>query len=244
MRARRIIAALAVAGFAACGHALPSETPLGGLAKSELPTEEEAAERAQRRDAASDADATLAAKPAPSATPPAVPEASVAEASAIDAAVPKPAAEAGAVAMAGPVCDDSKGSPGDCRGIEAPGGEPCFMVEPMRQACDQLSRLMKPKSAEKLVSCFLSKSRTRSVCDPSAGIDCVQQAARASCPDPTTEPVCKEILGKCKPDEMMAALFTSEMCNGGLAALRQSSREKLIACMKQRCDLPGCASEL
>lgn len=245
VRALTALAAIALS-YAACGGStLPSTEPLGGeeiWPDAGTDADAEAGEAGQPP--ASEAGPVLRT-PLPS--PPAVEDAgkeassdAATEASTKDAG---PAREAGAVTKK--TCDDSKGKPGDCSQLSKPPGNPCFVIEGAKLLCKQLKLQFKPAVAEKGIACLLQNSGSEAICQADELKKCGLEAIQASCPQPKLKQVCADIISSCPaPQGDEKEIWTQEICEQGLAALKDSNRDKMIPCIKSKCKVGDCLGEL
>lgn len=240
--------------FLACGPVLPSTVPLGG----EEDPEDAGADVAS--DAGSDAQNGAkpkakpggsakpggakssgsakpggSAKPPPSVTPP--PTAVAPSASPVDAGAPD-------AADAAVKCDDSGGKVPDCSGIKTTMSPDCVGGMVARPICNELSKLFKPKVAESLVSCLISKSKTQEICDLETMKNCALDAIKLSCPPPELTKTCEDILGSCTPEPDEADLFTQTTCEQGVAALKAEYGKPFLECAKRECKLERCLGEI
>jgi len=148
---------------------------------------------------------------------------------------------------AGPVCDDSVGTPGDC----PPPGYPtieggCGSFAATR--CAEYKQGLKPRVAQLAVEC-LAKLTPHERCDHSRVTLCGHLALMNACPDPDPagdagpSPVataCQGIRDACGASPVSPS---SVECRQLLSGMSEAGRDRTKACMKGHCfdrGLVGC----
>jgi len=131
----------------------------------------------------------------------------------------------------------------DCSAIKTTMAPDCIGGMVARPACNELSKLFKPKVAESLVNCLIQKSKTREICDPNNIKDCGLEAIKLACPTPELTTTCEDILGSCTPEPDEAELFNQTTCEQGVAALKSEYRAPFLECAKRECKLERCLGE-
>lgn len=167
-----------------------------------------------------------------------------------DAAPPVTAAPAPPPPPAGPACDDSVATVGEC----PPPGYPtieggCGSFASVR--CGELKTAMKPKVAAAAVTC-LTKLTPKERCDPARVVLCGHLAFMNACPEREADvdagppapssaaAICHSIIESCGASPIAPSMTE---CRQLLAGMTDSGRERTRSCMKAHCfdrGLVGC----
>jgi hypothetical protein len=121
-------------------------------------------------------------------------------------------------------CNDDTGSPGGCSGVKRNGS--CGEFPFVRDQCNDYIAALKPRVAERAVSCILALSGER-VCDACNTYRCGYEAVMGACPDPSAATECASIQRAC-PNVSAAE------CTSYLSGLSSGGRRKMVQCMSNK----------
>lgn len=133
--------------------------------------------------------------------------------------------------------ENLKGSPGVC-GTLRPPGPTCESFKDTKAECAQMSRMWKPRIAEKIVGCLQKKSGTQAICKFGVSGECLLDALASSCVDPKTTPACAQVMSRCGTTRW--GNITHDACAAAMSAIQDSSRSTFMACVSESCRLEGC----
>jgi hypothetical protein len=118
------------------------------------------------------------------------------------------------------VCDDGRGSPGDCRKAD------CRRTPFICQHCEDYKAYFKPKIAERAVACVVSQTGAQ-LQDGCRTYACGDEALKGACLDPLADPACWAISRACTT--------TLDECRGLLSGMNDAGRQKVLACAMSGC---------
>ena len=134
-------------------------------------------------------------------------------------------------------CNNLLGTPGDCSKLEAP-GPICAEFNFTKTECANLKAGMRPREAERAVSCLLAKSKTENICFGNALSLCAMRGAAHACIDPATEKSCVAVMVECEGRRWNSLTLTT--CQAALSSVTDKNRPQVLGCMKERCDADDC----
>jgi hypothetical protein len=118
------------------------------------------------------------------------------------------------------VCDDNRGSPGDCRKAD------CRRLPFICQHCEEYKRTLKPKIAERAVACVVAQAGAQ-LSDGCRTYQCGDEALGGACLDPTADPACWAVAKSCNT--------SVDECRGFLSGMNDAGRQKVLACALAGC---------
>ena len=159
--------------------------------------------------------------------------------------LPTPSATAPQAGNTCPDSDNMVGAPGNCAALKAPGPQ-CESFMDTKTECGHLAKGLKPRSAQRAVDCFLSKSGLKSVCDFQLPETCALEAIADACVDPSVGAACDSLLANCprgrgRPN---SGALTRETCMHALSAVTPRNRSAVMSCVAESCGVSGCFYDL
>jgi hypothetical protein len=128
------------------------------------------------------------------------------------------------VRQAGARCDDSKGHPAACSGVNITGG--CASFPFICDQCESYRQNFKPRVAERAVACVIAQNKGTSG-EPCATYACGDAALSAACIDPSADAECRAIASACHT--------SLDECRGLLSGMNATGRAKVATCAAQGC---------
>ena len=117
-------------------------------------------------------------------------------------------------------CDDSHGSPGDCRKAD------CRRLPFICQHCEEYKLSFKPKIAERAVACVVAQAGAQ-LGDGCRTYQCGDEALQGACLDPTADLACLAVAKSCNT--------SVDECRGLLSGMSDAGRQKMLACAMAGC---------
>ena len=121
--------------------------------------------------------------------------------------------------------------------LKAP-GPVCEGFSFTKSECSNLKKGMKPREAEKAVSCLLAKSNTEDICAYNVVSVCALEGVARACIDSATDKSCQAVMQKCKGQRWSKVTMTS--CQAALSSVTDKNRPRLVSCIQEGCDVENC----
>lgn len=122
-------------------------------------------------------------------------------------------------------CDDAQGVAPSCAGVRS-----CAGFSFPQERCESFRRNFKPQAAKRAIDC-LGKLTKQEICDDACNTyRCGDRALKASCPDPTADPLCALVTSRCRTVAM-------DECKAYFSALNANGRGKAMRCIIANCGL-------
>jgi hypothetical protein len=139
-------------------------------------------------------------------------------------------------------CDDMVGTPARCADMRLPGPtcEQGMNVPP--NVCDAIKRVAKPRIAEALTSCLVSRSKEGGACGPDDWVgDCAERALDKVCSlDRSHERECREIESRCSRYRHGSKAVTTDACVRLVSGVLPSEQRAALTCVSEGCGVDYC----
>jgi hypothetical protein len=136
------------------------------------------------------------------------------------------------VALSTNECQNSEGDPAECA-LRAPGPQ-CESFKDTKKECPVVRSLLKPRVAERFMSCLNAKSGTQAICEFTAASTCMPQALAAACIEPWTEAPCSRAMKRCDARGKGHELNVRD-CQALLSGTVKSQHQRLISSVTEFC---------
>lgn len=128
--------------------------------------------------------------------------------------------------------------------FELRGAKDCAGSGIVMMGCNALMHVFEQDVGDQFLKCLVAANGSDPMCGAGILKTCGLSSIKATPPLSAVGTICDELFQKCPVPEEFRDVYTATTCRAGLSSLRERPRRDFIECMRHRCDLKMCVSEL